>query len=110
MITQHLSTCLIVHLDQIINCLLLTFTVVVMPVISVNAKFLHRKGTAIIEELLVYSAKVVPLLIQSIVICMDITFTLLMVAEILLQQIERSIIRLKSMCLQLKKATKSDLK
>lgn len=35
---QHLGTCLTVHLDLIISCLLLDFPVVVGPVMSVNAK------------------------------------------------------------------------
>ena len=55
---QHLITCLVVHLDQTINCLLLGFTVAVEPEMSASVKYTIRQVIAITEELLVYSAKV----------------------------------------------------
>ena len=55
---QHLSTCLVVHLNPTISCLLLAFPVAIEPVVSVNANYILSLAIATIEELLVYSAKV----------------------------------------------------
>lgn len=55
---QHLSTCLVVHLDPTMSHLLFTSTVIAERETSASANYTIRQIIAITEEPLVYSVKV----------------------------------------------------